>query len=258
MNVKTHFLCLLLLCAAVPLLQAQHAPYRLIAHRGGVVNDTLEENSLPSLVAAAARDYYMVELDVRMTRDSVLVAHHDRHLKRYFNSDREVGEMTWPELHALVSVRGNRVQRLETLLDTCRRYGMQVMIDWKIRGDDLRPCRALVSMLEARSLRDSALIIPSAAVTDFFRGKIRLSCTRQQIETYQQRADYHPSHYYLFANPTAEDLRWATAQGVMVVGVLNARTNQTTAHYRGVAEHLKSLGVRYVQLDSQFDRLFIK
>ncbi|GAB4107899.1 hypothetical protein GCM10028791_03460 [Echinicola sediminis] len=51
--------------------------YQLIAHRGGVVNEDLAENSMGALNEAIRRGYDMVEIDVRLTKDSVFITHHD-------------------------------------------------------------------------------------------------------------------------------------------------------------------------------------
>ena len=77
------------------------ANYYLIAHRGGVVDSTKAENSLPALKAAIKRGYKMVEIDLRLTKDSVLIIHHDMNFKRYFGVDKPVSETTWEEIGKL-------------------------------------------------------------------------------------------------------------------------------------------------------------
>ncbi|MDD4776980.1 MAG: glycerophosphodiester phosphodiesterase family protein [Fermentimonas sp.] len=63
--------------------EVEETTVKLIAHRGGVVNDSIQENSREAIINAAERGYWAVELDMRMTADSVLIAHHDRNLKRH-------------------------------------------------------------------------------------------------------------------------------------------------------------------------------
>lgn len=47
---------------------------KLIGHRGGVVDSSYTENSMPALETAVKRGYYMVETDVRLTKDNQLIA----------------------------------------------------------------------------------------------------------------------------------------------------------------------------------------
>lgn len=236
---------------------AQFGDHQLIAHRGGVVNDTLEENSLASLMEAGKQGYWMVEIDTRLTKDSVLVAHHDRDLSRYFGVEKQVQDLHWDELSQMRSHGGNTVAKLETLLDLCQDMGLEVMIDLKILGEHPSIFQQLVVMLSERNLQQQALIIPTAEATDFFRDKIKISCSRAQIESYMTRDDFSPDHYYLFTNPSAEDYQWATDLGIQVVGVINYR-GRDELDYPGMADYLKGVGVRYIQLDSRFDHFFKK
>ena len=66
---------------------AQHgAGYFLIAHRGGVVDSARAENSLPALEEAARHGFNMVEVDLRVTKDGVLIINHDADLKNIMAS----------------------------------------------------------------------------------------------------------------------------------------------------------------------------
>src|SRR5690606_24765534 len=68
--------------------QVAQNSYHLIAHRGGIVDSLTAENSLPALKKASKDGYWMVEVDLRLTRDSVLIIHHDPNFKRYFGVDK--------------------------------------------------------------------------------------------------------------------------------------------------------------------------
>ena len=67
---------------------------RIIGHRGGVVDSTYAENSLASLKEAYNRGYYMVEIDVRLTKDSQLITQHDPHFLKYFGIAQKTNELT--------------------------------------------------------------------------------------------------------------------------------------------------------------------
>jgi hypothetical protein len=53
--------------------------YRLIAHRGGIVDESHAENSPGSIEAAIKRGYWMLEVDIRRTRDGEPILHTIRH-----------------------------------------------------------------------------------------------------------------------------------------------------------------------------------
>jgi len=44
-----------------------------------------------------------VEVDLRMTKDSVLIIQHDANFKKYYGVNRAVTDMTWQEINTLRS-----------------------------------------------------------------------------------------------------------------------------------------------------------
>lgn len=250
-------LLLLLIIGAAPIGYTQQQAINRIAHRGGVVDEKTDENSLKALTRAADQGYYMVELDVRQSKDGELVVHHDQNLKRFFGVDKRVDELLWKELKVMKSANNHQVQQLKTMLEHCKAKGLQVMIDLKVRGNNPEAWAEIYRLLQENDLDKEALIIPSEEATDYFRGKVKLSCTRAQIEDYKNRIDYSPTHYYLFANPSPADFEWAKAEGIQTVGVINYRP-KSTMDYEAVAQSLIDMGVEYVQMDSRFDPYFVQ
>lgn len=234
--------------------------YRLIAHRGGVVDSTSAENSLAALQKAADKGYYMVEIDLRLTKDSVLIIHHDRNFKRYYGVDTPVGDMTWSEVSKLVGERGNNVLRFEEALKFCSENGLQVMVDNKIRGNDTTLFTGVVDLLKQYNLHTNALMIGTEESTDFFTGKIKLSCTRQQLEENMKKPGYKASHYYLFSGDISkEEVAWAKKNNILAVGAINAwgiKSADKVEEARNRANALKASGVKYFQIDSVFDVFF--
>ena len=230
-------------------------PLRHIAHRGGVVDEKTPENSLPALQKAIEQHYWMVEVDLRITADSVLITQHDRNFKRYFGVDTLVTAMQWPAISQLRSQTGTRILKFEEVLRHCKGR-IFVMIDNKIEGFDEKLFQRVLSLLDTYGLRESALMIGTDESTEFFRTKIKLSCTRKQLEDYQQRPDFNPAHYYLFSSTISkEDREWAEEQGILVVGVLNHRNPSSPEAREKMKVQAKTLldaGVSTFQLDSVF------
>jgi len=241
--------------------QAQSAEkLRLIAHRGGIVDSTTEQNSLQALTKAIEKGYWMVEVDLRMTKDSVLVTHHDKTFKNSFGLDAAVSSMTWKDIGQLRNANGYRVLKLEEVLKKCKGK-LGVMIDNKLDGNDTVVWMRLISLLKKYDLYNNALMIGTDESTEFFTGKIKLSCTRQQLKDNMYRPDYKSSNYYLFSDTISKDDNdWANCNNLLVIGVINAwafHDTEAASQARAQAERLKAAGVKNFQIDSQYETLFV-
>jgi glycerophosphoryl diester phosphodiesterase len=90
---------------------------RPVAHRG-LHSAGIPENSLAAC-REAIRHGYTVELDVRRTRDDVLVVFHDANLLRMTGQDRFVADCTFADLEgASLSGTDERIPALQTFLGT--------------------------------------------------------------------------------------------------------------------------------------------
>src|SRR3546814_390461 len=119
----------------------------------------------------------MVEVDLRLTRDSVLIIHYDPNFKRYFGVDQAVSEMDWAEISQLVGNLGNKVLTFEEALRLCQAGNLQVMVDNKIKGNDTVLFGRVVELLKEYGRLEEAMMIGTTASTPFFTGKIKLRCT---------------------------------------------------------------------------------
>ena len=240
--------------------QGIHSKYHLIAHRGGVVDSQTAENSIAALKKASKTGYWMVEIDLRLTRDSVLIIHHDPNFKRYYGVDRAVSEMDWDEIKKLKGDLGNKVLSFEEALKFCQKNDLQVMVDNKIRGFDADIFGKVVKLLKKYNRSEHALMIGTEESTPFFTGKIKLSCTMKQLHDNMLKPGFSPQDYYLFSkNISQEDMEWTTEHGIMAVGAINAWAFKGDTMMEDVGEavrKLKEAGVDYYQIDSVFDFLF--
>ena len=113
-------------------------------HRG--CGGLLPENSLPAFRHAIALGVTTLELDVRLTRDGVLVVHHDPRLdpKRCVDEDgrrvkrRRLANLAYTDLIGVDcgrSVAGAHIPRLEEVLDLARHagYSVRVSVELKMR-----------------------------------------------------------------------------------------------------------------------------
>jgi glycerophosphoryl diester phosphodiesterase len=100
-----------------------------IAHRGDPVGQ--RENTLPAFEAAVHQGADMVELDLRRTRDGVIVVLHDPTLLRLWGVDRSVGDLDLAQIRE-VGVGDVRVPTLREVLD---QFTIPFMVDFT--GDEV-------------------------------------------------------------------------------------------------------------------------
>jgi glycerophosphoryl diester phosphodiesterase len=244
---------------------SQNTKLTLIAHRGGVVDSSFTENGMPALQAAVREGYQMIETDVRVTKDGVLIAHHDADLKRYYGADQKVAETEWAKIRDLKSTldRSSPVL-LEDILRFCNENKLGVMLDNKIAGMDSVLFNRLLSLLQKYNLRESALMIGTDESTNFFRGKIKLSCSREQLETNMKMPGFKATDYFLFERPsrlTKADITWANSHNIMVVAAFNKYHYRNAPDMMGEAardcRRMLTFGVTSFQIDSEFQKFLI-
>jgi len=256
---------LIILLALAACEAAAQKQLMLIAHRGGVVDSTYTENGISALGKAAADGYKMIETDMRVTKDGILVVNHDADLKRYYGLDKKVADLKWQEISKLKSkLDGNTPLRLEDVLRFCYEHHMGVMLDNKIAGLDTTLFNSLVSLLDRYHLRDTALMIGTDESTEFFTGKIKLSCSRRQLEENMQKPGYSAMHYFLFERPAKllkEDIEWAGNHKITTIAAINKyHYKQSSDISEEVAKDCSRMlewGVKNFQIDSEFKK-FLK
>ena len=82
-----------------PVLPASKNKLVVIAHRGNHVN--VPENSLASYEEAIKSGADYVEIDLRTSKDGMLMIHNDATVDRMTNGQGNVADKTWAELQSL-------------------------------------------------------------------------------------------------------------------------------------------------------------
>lgn len=123
---------------------AQNGQYRMMlcAHRGntaaGVVDD-VPESSLEALDLAVAKGIDMIEIDARITKDSVIVNLHDPYIDAMTNGTGVLGAMTYNELlkYRLLTPSGEDsdepVHTFKEMLEAAKDR-IYVFVDIKVTG----------------------------------------------------------------------------------------------------------------------------
>ena len=106
-------------------------PGHMIAHRGVFDNKSIPENSMLAFQKALDLNYN-IELDVQLTKDSVLVVFHDESLERMCHDNRLVQECTYQELRKLKLLdTKERIPTLKEVLDLGLYIGLDGPVTYK-------------------------------------------------------------------------------------------------------------------------------
>lgn len=249
-----------LLLLAAPLSAQNTDPIRLIAHRGGIVDERYAENSPAAVEAAIRQGYWMIEVDVRESRDGKLVVQHDPDFERFYGVKRKVAEMSWTEISGLRAKPGNtRPMEFHELAALCRNR-LKLMIDTKPPGHPEAFYAAMEKALRDNDLLDSAFFIGTPESQARFRGKAVIGVNRDQLRKLMTAGETTAGRYFLFEHGTTldeEGLRLAAQAGVPPVVSINIFHYGNGDHWKGAKadiDRLKALGMTYFQIDSVYDR----
>ena len=129
---------------------------RIIGHRGTPTAGCHVENTLPAIGAALEAGADGVEVDVRCTRDDVLVLSHDPDLGRVLGSGAGRGpviaDATWPALRTLPLPERTSVPRLCDVLDLAAYHRAHVVTEVKRDpGHPARTAELLAALLTLRA-----------------------------------------------------------------------------------------------------------
>jgi glycerophosphoryl diester phosphodiesterase len=235
--------------------------YKLIAHRGGIVEGIYDEFNPASIEAAIDQGYFMLEIDVRETKDGIFIVHHDPDFERFFNDPRRVDECSWEEVKLIKSAKGNYHPLLfEEVCKMCTGK-VKMMIDVKVSNKSPDFYRKLGEIMEKYNLLEGAYFIDYES-RNYFWGKARFLFRAAEangiIEKYRNGEDVS-CHYFLFddgAKMTSSLIKMCQSAHITVVPSVNFGHYRIENPMRGAKrdiEFLKECGVTQFQIDSDFD-----
>ncbi|MDX9883472.1 MAG: glycerophosphodiester phosphodiesterase family protein [Prolixibacteraceae bacterium] len=235
--------------------------YKLIAHRGGIVEGKYNEFDPASIQAAIDQGYFMLEIDVQQTKDGVLIVNHDPNFTRFFNDPRQVSEMTWEEVQKLRPVNGRDYHPLsfEEVARMCSGK-IRMMIDIK-KDSPAEFYYKLGEIMEKYDLLQDAYFIDVNA-RKYFWGKAKFSIRTDEIGVIKEKlakGEDVACHYFFFEGGprlTATAIKMCQKASVTVVPTVNFGHYRDENAMRGAKrdiEYLKACGVTEYQIDSDFD-----
>ncbi len=254
--------------AAASLSAAELDPaYKLIAHRGGIVDDAHPENSPGSLEAAIARGYWMIEVDIRRTKDGEPILQHDADFKRFYGDARRVERMTWAEVSRLrATPGGSKPIHFREACAMCEGK-IRLMLDLKSADWPEKFYTDLGNVMERHHLLDTAYMLGGGTRPASFLGpRLRQSANRARLLAALERGDDVAARYYLFEQASElspETYALSLKHGVVPVASINTfrYTMAKRDEWKGPEEdamRMKALGVRHYQIDSLYDVFFTR
>ncbi len=240
-------------------------PLRLIAHRGGIVDEAHAENSKGSLEAAIAAGYWMVEVDVRASRDGEPLLQHDATMERFYGVKQRPEDMSWKELQALKGEPGGGSPiHFDELCQMCKGK-MRLMLD--IKNNSMPPAfyEGMARSMERNGLLESGYMLGGERWRQVFgtRG-VRESANRKALAAAAERGEDVKKRYFLFELASEVDVEavgLCSRLGVDCVAAVNtfrytmAKRDEWEGPKQDIEKLLK-LGVKCYQIDSRYSTLF--
>jgi glycerophosphoryl diester phosphodiesterase len=104
----------------------------VIAHRGS--SGELPENTLSAFERAVEQQADMIETDLHLSRDGVIVIHHDASLRR-LGVEGEISDLLASELTALNVAPGRTIaEKMPTLQEVLDRFGERMSFNLELKG----------------------------------------------------------------------------------------------------------------------------
>jgi glycerophosphoryl diester phosphodiesterase len=120
-------------------------PFEVVGHRGAAGYEP--ENTLRSFRRAIELGAGWIELDVRMSKDGVLMVMHDETVDRTTDGTGEVAELTLNELKRLDAGKGEKIPMLQEVIDLAKG---KAKVDIEIKSKGIEP--DVVDMIEKNGI----------------------------------------------------------------------------------------------------------
>jgi glycerophosphoryl diester phosphodiesterase len=236
-----------------------------IAHRGGVVDARYSENSPASLEAAVRNGYWMIESDIRETKDGRLITHHDPDFTRFYGDARKVADLTLDEIRRLrADPGGTAPMTFLELVDACKGR-LRIMLDTKEPSHSPAFYQEMERELKRTGLFSSVYVIGTVESRRYFQGKAKVGVTFEQLQKSVASKERVADRYFLFEwgrTLTGQQVEFARKNRVTVVPSVN------TFHYLPTGKdplqagsddirRLRPMGVTEFQIDSVYETAFV-
>lgn len=237
--------------------------YKLVAHRGGICEDLFEEYNPGGIKAAIDSGYWMLEIDVRATKDSVLVVNHYDELNITYGLDKNISSMTVAEFKKIKAIKGGYSPlTLEEVLQMMKKKDVKIMVDLKLQTAAWYN-KKINDMLKKYDMLKDAVFLRNDVIDLYDGGKFGFRMSEMdKINQMVKDGKDVANKYYLFDNGNkinADAARWCQKNNILVCPSVNfghyTLEDPTNGAKRDI-EYLIKCGVTMFQIDSDFDAFF--
>ncbi|MBI3822968.1 MAG: hypothetical protein HY289_09870 [Planctomycetes bacterium] len=203
-------------------------PPRIVGHRGLLRH--APENTLTAF-SACMNLRLGFELDIRRTKDGVLVVLHDDDVKRTTNGKGSVGDFTLAELQKLDAGRwfsadfaGERVPTLDAVFALMKKMAIDVLVCLDIKVDDATMEGDIVALAKKHGVLHQVLCIGRAIDDPKVRAKLKAADAKTPVAVLAQKSENlakaleekNADWIYVRFVPTADEVKSIHAQGKRV------------------------------------------
>ena len=134
-------------------------PDRVLVAAHRVQSENYPENSIAAIKEMIAMGVDIVELDVRETKDGVMVMVHDKTVDRTTNGKGLVSEMTWKQLKRLRLLHNGKptAERIPTFKEVLALVKGRVMLDIDYKAEGERAAKTTLQILRKKKIEQQCL-----------------------------------------------------------------------------------------------------
>lgn len=220
---------------------------KFIAHRG--LSGCYTENSVAAFKAAAERNYFGIETDIRLTADNVFVTLHDGSTRRVGNKSMAVSSSTFEQLSGvrLTAAAGNleetRIPQLSEYIEVCKSRRVTAVIELKERLRH-RDIKNLCSLLERLGYIESCIFISFEFENLFL---LRLHYPRLSVQYLAKKVSFGLL-FRLRLHKMDLDIKYSAVNRELIekCHAAGIRVNCWTVDRPSAAKRLIKMGVDYI------------
>lgn len=244
---------------------SKYKKYKLIAHRGGIVEDLYAEYDPRSIKAAIDSGYWMLEIDVRPTKDSILVINHYDSLLITYGLPKTISSMTYAELKKVKAIKGGYSPiAFEDLLQLMKKNNVKIMVDLKMDEPVAWFNRKVNDVLKKYDMLNDAVFLRNDVIDLYDGGKFGFRMSEMdKIKKMVAEGKDVANKYYLFDNGNrinADAARWCQKHNIWVCPSVNFGHYTLEDPFKGAKrdiEYLIKCDVTMYQVDSDYDDYFL-
>lgn len=136
-----------------------HRPDRVLVAAHRAAHPDYPENAIAAIEAAIANGVDIVELDVRETRDGVLILMHDKTVDRTTNGKGLVSKLTFAEIQQLQLVHNGKLteHKVPTFKDALQAVKGRIMMDIDYKAEGKRAAKSTTKLLRKMKIEKQCL-----------------------------------------------------------------------------------------------------